>query len=37
MLVCARPRHAAGTQWVDKKYMNMRHLEADFHDAFIAG
>lgn len=28
MLVCARLRHVAGTQWGCKKYMNMRHLEA---------
>ena len=28
MLVCARLRHVAGTQWGSKKYMNMRHLEA---------
>ena len=27
MLVCARLRHAAGTQWGCKKYMNMKHLE----------
>ena len=28
MLVCARLRHVAGTQWGNKKYMNMRHLKA---------
>ena len=28
MLVCARLRHVAGTQWDSKKYMNMKHLEA---------
>ena len=28
MLVCARLRHVAGTQWGSKKYMNMKHLEA---------
>ena len=28
MLVCARLRHVAGTQWGDKKYMSMKHLEA---------
>ena len=28
MLVCARLRHVAGTQWGNKKYMNMKHLEA---------
>ncbi len=27
MPVCARLRHAAGTQWGNKKYMNMTHLE----------
>ena len=30
MLVCARLRHVAGTQWGNKKYMNMKHLEAAF-------
>ena len=33
MLVCARLRHVAGTQWVNKKYMNMKHLEATLEDA----
>ncbi len=28
MLVCARLRHVAGTQWGNKKYMNMKHLES---------
>lgn len=28
MLVCARLRHVAGTQWGGKKYMNMKHLES---------
>ena len=28
MLVCARLRHVAGSQWGNKKYMNMKHLEA---------
>ena len=37
MLVCARLRHVAGTQWSCKKYMNMKHLEAVIEDAFIAG
>ena len=37
MLVCARLRHVAGTQWVGKKYMNMKHLEAVMDDASIAG
>ena len=36
MLVCARLRHVAGTQWGDKKYMNMKHLEAAVEDASIA-
>ena len=27
MLVCARLRHVAGTQWGCKKYMNMKHLK----------
>lgn len=37
MLVCARLRHVAGTQWGNKKYMNMKHLEATADDALIAG
>ena len=37
MLVCAKLRHAAHTQWGNKKYMNMKHLEAALDDAFIAG
>ena len=36
MLVCARLRHVAGTQWGNKKYMNMKHLEAALEDASIA-
>lgn len=36
MLVCARLRHVAGTQWGMKKYMNMKHLEAMERDQ-IAG
>ena len=36
MLVCARLRHVAGTQWGCKKYMNMKHLEAVLDDASIA-
>ena len=35
MLVCARLRHVAGTQWGNKKYM--KHLEATMDDALIAG
>ena len=37
MLVCARLRHVAGTQWSNKKYMNMKHLEAMDDTAFLAG
>ena len=37
MLVCARLRHVAGTQWGNKKYMNMKHLEAALEDTSIAG
>ena len=37
MLVCVRLRHVAGTQWGNKKHMNMKHLEAAVEDAFIAG
>mgnify|MGYP002541065804 CR=1 FL=1 len=37
MLVCARLRHVAGTKWGNKKYMNMKHLEAVLEDASIAG
>ncbi|MBU5458435.1 IS256 family transposase [Oscillibacter sp. MSJ-31] len=37
MLVCARLRHVAGTQWGSKRYMNMKHLEAALDDASIAG
>ena len=37
MLVRARLRHVAGTQWGNKKYMNMKHLETALDDAFIAG
>ena len=35
MLVCARLRHVAGTQWGNKKYMNMKHLEALQGDATV--
>lgn len=37
ILVCARLRHVAGTQWGSKKYMNRKHLETALDDAFIAG
>ena len=36
MLVYARLRHAAGTQWGNKKYMNKKHLEALEGSAAIA-
>ena len=29
--------HVAGTQWGNKKYMNMKHLEAALEDTSIAG
>ena len=35
MLVCARLRHVAGSQWGNKKYMSMKHLEA--MDVSLAG
>ena len=28
MLICAQLRHVAGTQWGNKKYMNMKLVEA---------
>ena len=37
MLVCARLRHVAGTQWGNKKYMSMKHLEALGDHASVAG
>ena len=37
MLVCARPRYVAGTQWGNKKYMNMMHLEVKEENTSIAG
>ena len=37
MLFCVRLRQVAGTQWGNKKYMNMKHLEATLEDASIAG
>lgn len=37
MLVCARLRHVAGTQWGNKKYMNMKHLDATVDDDSLAG
>ena len=37
MLVCARLRHVAGTQWGNKNYMSMKHLETLSDDASLAG
>lgn len=37
MLVCARLRHVAVTQWGNKKYMSMKHLEALQDYATVAG
>ena len=37
MLAGARLRYVAGTQWDNKKYMNMKHLEAALEGTFIAG
>ena len=38
MLVCARLRHVAGSQWGSKKYLNMKHLEYMESDAgLLAG
>ncbi len=37
MLVCARLYHVAGTQWGNKKYMNMKNLEAALEDVSIVG
>lgn len=39
MLVCARLRHVAGTQWGTKRYMNMdqlSHMEGDLQSDIIA-
>ena len=37
MLVCAQLRHVTGTQLGNKKYMNIKHLEAAVEDTSIAG
>ena len=37
MLVYARLRHVAGTQWGNKKYMNMKHPETTLEHTSIAG
>jgi len=36
MLICARLHHGAGTQWGNKKYMNMKHLETICEDVSVA-
>lgn len=36
MLVCARLRHVAGTQWGSKIYLNMKHLENTLTDSDFA-
>ena len=33
MLVCARLRHVAGTQWDGKKYMSMKYIEMQEDEA----
>ena len=38
MLVCARLRHVAGTDWGTKRYMNMDHLlemDADLNETLV--
>ncbi|MCQ5130586.1 IS256 family transposase, partial [Butyricicoccus faecihominis] len=37
MLVCARLRHVADSQWSNKKYMNMKHTETSNEDVSIVG
>ncbi len=37
MLACARLRHEAGTQWGNKKHMNMKLLEVALEDASVVG
>ena len=37
MLVCARLRHVTGTQWGNRKYMNMKHLKIAAEDTSVAG
>ena len=37
MRVCARLRYVAGTQWGNKKYMNMMHLEVHEENISVAG
>ena len=35
MLVCARLNHVAGSQWGNKKYMNMKYLEVALEDTSL--
>lgn len=35
MRFCARLRHVVGTQWGNKKYMNMKRLKTAFEDASL--
>ena len=37
MRVCARLRYVAGTQWGNKKYLNMMHLEVPEENTSVAG
>ena len=37
MRVCAGLRHVGGSQWSNKKHMNMKRLEAVLEDASLAG
>ena len=37
MLVCARLRYVAGTQWGNKKCVNVKHLETIPENASVAG
>ena len=37
ILVCAGLRHVAGTQWGNKKSLNMKHLEVALEDASMTG
>jgi len=36
MLVCVCLRHVAGSQWGNRKYMNMKHLKTAFGDSSFA-
>ena len=40
MLVCARVRHAASSEWGSKRYLNMEHLKSMIlsdEEGYIAG